>query len=237
MKLFKKRHSKSKRRQSLPTTPESPDPPVERSESYRIRDGILIEEVEQGLLGQEQDGSLEEESLDGDAAEGDDSNYHSTSGSSNNDALIHSLGPIEQVLSNESPDSKTESLYSCPESAKQVLYEMGWEDTTTTSQEEQEGGLIWYASLVPDDFVQQDGTVKMMRPNDYDQVKKCIKPRRAGLIVKSGDFFGSLVKVDPMEEETDCEDDFELFKRPTRWVFSGVRFCVCALPKEFQREK
>jgi hypothetical protein len=194
MKLFGKKKTKKSESEVL----EEARPPVVSVESYQLKDGMLIEEVENALIDQEQEGSLDQ----------------------SDDYLIpHDMGPIENVLSNDSPGAKTESLYRSPASAKKVITEMGWDERNET----EEGGLIWNATIIPDDFLQPDGSFKMLRPNDYDKENKCIKPRRGGLVVTSSDFFGSLTMVDPTDEDTDVEDDFELFRRPTRWVFSGVR--------------
>ena len=197
MKLFCKPNKTTKNGKEL--LDQSRPPSIATTESYQLKDGMLIEEVENGLAEQEQEGSLDQPE----------------------DFLMMAdmgLGPIEQFLTHDSPGAKTISLYGSPAPAKRVITEMGWDKP----EESEKGGLIWNATIVPDDYLQPDGSFKMLRPNDYDKKNRCIKPRRGGLVLTASEFFSSLTMVNPTEEDTDVEDDFELFGKPTRWVFSGV---------------
>ncbi len=101
--------------------------------------------------------------------------------------------------------------------------------------EEVSGGLIWKANIVPDDFdknFESNGTLEMCRVRDYDAKKKCIKPRRGNLLVKKSDFFESIVTFpDGDEYESNDELDIDIFEESTivknHWCFSGV---LCGFP-------
>ena len=62
--------------------------------------------------------------------------------------------------------------------------------------------------------------------NNYDAKNHCIKPRRGNLLVKESDFFGSLVQLTGGDEIAEI-DDFDIFEKKDRWVFSGV---LCGFP-------
>lgn len=58
------------------------------------------------------------------------------------------------------------------------------------------GGLGWYATIVPDEFVVDGKLIPGLNRKDFDLDSKTIKQRRATIPVKATDFFGSLTKVD-----------------------------------------
>ena len=61
-----------------------------------------------------------------------------------------------------------------------------------------DGGLVWYSTIVPNDYNKKYKTrksLKMLPKKYYDEVNECIKPRRPNLAVKEDDFFQSLVKI------------------------------------------
>ena len=57
MKLFRKPNKTTKNEKEL--LDESRPPSIATSESYQLKNGMLIEEVENGLADQEQEGSLD----------------------------------------------------------------------------------------------------------------------------------------------------------------------------------
>lgn len=73
---------------------------------------------------------------------------------------------------------------------------------------EGEGGLIWDALIVPNDFCKDGQLVKGLPERDFDVKRQAIKPRRSSLPVTVNDFFRSLTKV----------------RGPNgpRWIFHGV---------------
>ena len=92
----------------------------------------------------------------------------------------------------------------------------------------QDGGLIWYSSLVPNDFDKDfklNGSLKMLPQKFYDEENESIKPRRGTLNVKEDDFFKSLVKIDinPQNHSHDGDnyddgqasdyEDFDIFSK------------------------
>ncbi len=116
-----------------------------------------------------------------------------------------------------------QSKYKQPASSKFVK-----EIMTPLKHDDASGGLIWKASIVPDNFdrdFKKNGALKMCKTRDYDAKKRCIKPRRGNLLVKSSDFFGSLVKFSDEDEEDDF--DINIFETKDRWAFSGV---LCGFP-------
>jgi hypothetical protein len=107
------------------------------------------------------------------------------------------------------------SVYGKPESMKTLQYEM------SCNAGEEKGGQIWKANLVPDNYdfkFSTKGTLKMIDKRFYDAKRKCIKPRRGNLAVRSSDFFSSVVKY----TESNDNDDFELYEQKPKWIFSGV---------------
>ena len=92
-----------------------------------------------------------------------------------------------------------------------------------------EGGLIWYSTIVPNDYdknYKMKGTIKMIPKKYYDAEHQSIKSRRPNLAIKNDDFFQSLVKIavkpkagdDSLHDDdvsddacTDDESDFKIF--------------------------
>ena len=69
-------------------------------------------------------------------------------------------------------------------------------------------GLIWYATIVPDEFLVQDGPTLQRRGlhvKDFDLQQHSIKPRRPSLPMTASDLFTSLTKIDG-----------------PRWIFHGM---------------
>ena len=88
-------------------------------------------------------------------------------------------------------------------------------------KDDPEGGLIWKANIVPDNYdkdFKKNGNLTMCTKNNYDAANQCTKPRRGYLLVRKSDFFNSLVYFTDEDEN----DDFDLFQDRVRWVFSGV---------------
>ena len=71
-----------------------------------------------------------------------------------------------------------------------------------------DGGLIWNALVVPNEFVRDGKLVKGLPNRDFDVEKQSIKPRRSSLPITSNDFFRSLTKVNG--------------PNGPRWIFHGV---------------
>ena len=68
----------------------------------------------------------------------------------------------------------------------------------------EEGGLVWYSHIVPDDFDAQfttKGTLKMLPKKFYDETTHSIKPRRGTLSIRESDFFTSLVKINTRKDK------------------------------------
>ncbi|GAX23633.1 hypothetical protein FisN_12Hh206 [Fistulifera solaris] len=66
------------------------------------------------------------------------------------------------------------------------------------------GGLIYTATLIPDDFFKDIKLAKMIGKGILNSERTAIKPRRPSLAVRSSNFFQSLTKVGP------------------RYIFSGI---------------
>lgn len=71
-----------------------------------------------------------------------------------------------------------------------------------------EGGLTWFATIIPNEFFQDGKLRKGLNHRDFDCNKKEVKPRRPSLPVTSSDFFASLTALDG--------------PGGTRYIFSGV---------------
>lgn len=71
------------------------------------------------------------------------------------------------------------------------------------------GGMVWYALLVEDHFLDGGRVPKEWNPRDFDLDKKQIKPCRASLPVFYSDFFSSLTEIPGPK---DCP----------RYIFHGV---------------
>ena len=71
-----------------------------------------------------------------------------------------------------------------------------------------EGGLMWHALVIPDDFIVGGKLLNGLPKRDFDMDKQAIKPRRPSLPVTMSDLFKSLTKI----------------KGPNgpRWIFHGV---------------
>ena len=59
-----------------------------------------------------------------------------------------------------------------------------------------EGGLVWYATIIPDAFFANGKLKRGLNKRDFDLDANKIKPRRPSLLVTASDFFSSLTKVE-----------------------------------------
>lgn len=66
-------------------------------------------------------------------------------------------------------------------------------------------GLVWHATLIPDDFFRNGKLMKGLNKSDFDADTQTIKPRRPTLPVTASDFLSSLTKIDG-----------------PRWIFHGI---------------
>jgi hypothetical protein len=71
-----------------------------------------------------------------------------------------------------------------------------------------EGGLVWYSTIVPNEFFLDGKLRKGLNRRDFDLEKQEVKPRRPSLPVTSSDFFASLTSIDGPNGR--------------RYIFSGV---------------
>ena len=71
-----------------------------------------------------------------------------------------------------------------------------------------DGGMEWYATIIPDEFSQDGKLRKGLNQRDFDLEHQEVKPRRPSLPVNSADFFASLTRVDGPDGD--------------RYIFSGV---------------
>jgi hypothetical protein len=192
------------------------------SSSFRVKDGVLINEIQELAISGGQYVSSEDDEmtlveLPSPEAEAGETKKSSTE---------ESESPCEIGLwgNCKNPGKNAQckhSKYKDPADAKFLR-----EVLSASNEEDIVGGHIWKATIVPDQFDHKwdkNKSLRMCHKNNYDANKKCIKPRRSGNIVKSSDFFGSLVKI--LEEED--EDDFRLYALKSRWAFSGV---LCGWP-------
>ncbi len=87
--------------------------------------------------------------------------------------------------------------------------------SSTTSEEEilqnqllwKEGGLLWYSTILPNDYNHNPKSLKIIQKKDYDDINNCIKPRRGTLAIVQDDFFHSLVKIPLAVVQDDDMDD------------------------------
>lgn len=224
------------------------------SSSFRIKDGLLIEEINELTLSGGQHVPSREEQFNDDemtfvdlpapeaeARAGDFKNE--ISGEEEEDAVSSLSSPCELDWMGRCkyPGKISQCRHSRYKAPQDVNYIRGV--LTPSHGEDPAGGLLWKAMIVPDDFdarFEQKGTLKMCHKNNYDAKQKCLKPRRGNLLVKSSDFFGSIVKIVPEEEKEDKRhgDDNDNNRVEnvqgtsndsvqSRWVFSGV---LCGWP-------
>lgn len=214
---------------------------VESTSSFRVKDGILINELEQLEITGGQLVPSFDESLVNFPAPNLEKEYLSSSIINTEDSICQ----LDFMGNCKNPGAIPQCKHSKYNEPKDSKYLKDLFDAK--ENEVQEGGLIWSASIVPDDFdvnFEQTQKLKMCHKNHYDAKNKCIKPRRGHLLVKSSEFFGSLVKIDNNDDEDDdtVEQDFELYKRSSRWIFSGVLNgwpalkCLEVLKIEFRRK-
>lgn len=57
-------------------------------------------------------------------------------------------------------------------------------------------GLVWYATIIPDEFLSNGKLKRGLNKRDFDLEANKIKPRRPSLLVTASDFFASLTKID-----------------------------------------
>mmetsp|Transcript_13316 Transcript_13316/g.24990 ORF Transcript_13316/g.24990 Transcript_13316/m.24990 type:complete len:612 (+) Transcript_13316:162-1997(+) len=235
------------------------------SSSFRIKDGLLIEEINQLTLsgGQYVSSSSrdhEEEQfhdnvLVADAADanadantgmtfvdlptpeaeahsGDFYKKNQISIENQNDAVADSpsLTPCELDWRGRCkyPGKISQCIHSLYKSPQDVTYIRNV--LTPSHGEDPAGGLLWIATIVPDDFderYEEKGILKMCHKSNYDAKQKCIKPRRGNLLVKSSDFFESLVKVGSEQDGDGGGITSSSSSSPSRWVFSGI---LCGWP-------
>lgn len=58
-----------------------------------------------------------------------------------------------------------------------------------------DGGLVWQATIIPDEYVIHGKMKRGMNHRDFDPETRAIKPRRATLPLTASDFFASLTKI------------------------------------------
>jgi PPPDE putative peptidase domain. len=234
------------------------------SSSFRIKDGLLIEEIHELTLtgGQHVPSSEEEQFLnknedemtfvdlpapEAEARAGDLKSEISVEDEEDTSSLLSSPCELDWMGRCKYPGKVSQCRHSLYKSPKDVQFIR--RSLTPSHGEDPAGGLLWKATIVPDDFderFEQKGTLKMCHKNNYDAKHKCLKPRRGNLLVKSSDFFGSLVKIDEQQNQVKDEtllndddeklDDVQVFSNrnnnnnnnvKSRWVFSGV---LCGWP-------
>lgn len=175
---------------------------LEESSSFQLRDGTLIDVGTDDTCGQEEiESVLKVPSPAIEVGVG-------------TPALVKP-SPNEQFTS---PSQCLDSVYGKPNSPEKIQEIMM---PQTQHGIEKYGGLMWKANLVPDNFdwkFPKNESLRMCSARSYDAANKCIKPRRGNLVVKSSDFFSSIVRI------SCSSDDFEIYNdhRQYRWVFSGV---------------
>jgi hypothetical protein len=92
--------------------------------------------------------------------------------------------------------------------------------STSTSEEEilqnqllwKEGGLLWYSTILPNDYNRNPKSLKMLQKKDYDDINNCIKPRRGTLAIVQDDFFHSLVKIPLVKDDDKIKDSNNMKK-------------------------
>ena len=189
--------------------------PLSRAKSsFRVEDGILIAEIEElALHGTDRVPSEDDETL---------VDLPSPEEFINEEELTSADSFSTQEFDvQDFPALCKESKYKDPLSEENIR-----EIMKVPKNQDESGGLIWNANIVPDDFdetFKKNGKLKMCGKNNYDENNGCIKPRRGNLLVTNSNFFGSIVKC----TDGDDFDDFELYAKPPRWVFSGV---LCGWP-------
>mmetsp|Transcript_11191 Transcript_11191/g.16800 ORF Transcript_11191/g.16800 Transcript_11191/m.16800 type:complete len:517 (+) Transcript_11191:94-1644(+) len=189
------------------------------SSSFRVKDGLLLDEIQELTINGGEH-VPDEMTLD-ELASPEEAGGRDSISTAEIDSPCE-LTPSGKCKNPGKIAQCKHSSYKNPASAK-VLRDI----LTASKGEVPEGGHIWKASIVPDNFDQnyeRKKTLKMCHKNNYDAKNKCIKPRRGNLLVKSSDFFGSLVKI---KKEDDELDDFFLYSTKSLWAFSGV---LCGWP-------
>ena len=79
------------------------------------------------------------------------------------------------------------SVYGCPLSEEEAKAAMPYGD----------GGLIWHATVIPDEFFLSDGSlIRGLNKRDFDSASKTIKTRRPSLPLTMTQLFSSLTKID-----------------------------------------
>jgi hypothetical protein len=56
-------------------------------------------------------------------------------------------------------------------------------------------GLLWNATIIPDEFIVNGQVVKGSNKRDFDMKTKTIKPRRPSLPVTQKEFFSSVTEI------------------------------------------
>ena len=196
---------------------------VSESSGFRVEDGMLIEEINEltinggELVPSTDDTLVVFPSPDDTLAEVEVAIQNSAG------ASVPSPCKLDWRRNCAAPGSISQCRHS--KYHKPVSIEIIKECMKASNTQDKNGGLIWKASIVPNDFdvnFKKNGQLKMCHKNNYDAENNCIKARRGNLLVKQSDFFGSLIKI----SNGDHYDDFELFPQ-SPWVFSGV---LCGFP-------
>jgi len=189
-----------------------------KSISFRLTDGMLVEEEEGGDIDKSKEVINEEEKETSSKTNEDTSQWENSS------------PELEcTVTTNDTPgklSTSTSSLYGNPLGSLKIQELMRSEDG------QDEGGLIWNALIVPSDFdVQFDkkGKLKMLSKRHYDSKNGCIKPRRGMLACRENDFFSSLTRIDRSDDLdanqcgcTGTKGSNNINGNKDRWVFTGV---------------
>jgi len=102
--------------------------------------------------------------------------------------------------------------------------------SSKTREHDRFGGLVWHATIIPDEYFVDGQLKKGLNRKDFDVENRRIKPRRPSLPVTATDFFSSLTKVidndDTYQGATangNSGPSMESNKSPKRGAESGSR--------------
>lgn len=128
---------------------------------------------------------------------------------------------IKRTFSEAPSNTKAGGIYGQPLSVQEAQERMplpASNDNNNNTSNNQNEGLVWNATVIPDAFF-VDGKLKRgLNPKDFDIDKKAIKVRRASLPVTETDFFSSLTKINVSDvNDNDKGDDHH-----PRYIFHGV---------------
>jgi hypothetical protein len=90
----------------------------------------------------------------------------------------------------------------------------------------EKGGLVWYSTIIPNNYNEnyhpkallKKGKLKVLPVKFYDEKNECIKARRGNLAVTENDFFTSLIKINCDDDDDDDESttdysEFQIFDK------------------------